>query len=252
MKTALTDRAIKAAKADMADAVVPGLILRVMPSGVKSFCLIARYPGSSNPTRRSLGAYGVISLQQARDKARAWLGLLARGVDPAGEVERERLAADRKRADTIAAVYEIYKREKIIGPDPKHPRQRAWRRTVHNFEDILIPLFGHRPIAELTSKEVLAAMREIEEFGTDHGLVKLKVRKQLRRPDTKPKPAPKQGRGLFCYLDVMLRWAARTDHYGIEVSPLARVSKVDRFGEAPRRDRFLDETEIGYAWRASG
>src|SRR5262245_51868662 len=204
VKTTLTDRAIRALKPEakmreISDAVVPGLIIRVMPSGAKSFNLNARYPGSSNPTRRSLGAYGVISLQDARDKARDWLGLLARGVDPAGEAEREREEADRKRADTIAAVYEVYKREKIIGPDPKHPRQRAWRRTCHNFEDILIPLFGQRPIAELTSKEVLAALREIEELGTDHGLVKLKVRKQLRRPGTKPKPAPQQGRNLFIY-----------------------------------------------------
>jgi hypothetical protein len=33
MKTTLTDRAIKTAKADISDAIVPGLLLRVRPSG---------------------------------------------------------------------------------------------------------------------------------------------------------------------------------------------------------------------------
>jgi hypothetical protein len=37
MKTTLTDRSVKAAKADISDAIVPGLPLRVRPSGAKSY-----------------------------------------------------------------------------------------------------------------------------------------------------------------------------------------------------------------------
>jgi hypothetical protein len=37
MKTTLTDRAVKTAKADIGDAIVPGLLLRVRPSGAKSY-----------------------------------------------------------------------------------------------------------------------------------------------------------------------------------------------------------------------
>src|SRR5262245_59654824 len=98
MKTVLTDRGVKATKPrakayDIADAVVPGLGLRILPSGARSFVLIARYPGSKNPTRRSLGAYGALSLEDARGKARQWLDLLTRGIDPAAEVERARIEA---------------------------------------------------------------------------------------------------------------------------------------------------------------
>ena len=87
MKTALTDRAIKAmrpaAKAyDTHDAVVPGLSLNVLPSGVKRFVLLRRFPGSKHPTRRALGAYGELTLEAARAKARQWLELIARGIDP--------------------------------------------------------------------------------------------------------------------------------------------------------------------------
>ena len=78
----LTDRALKALgkrnlpsagkTRDVDDGVVPGLKARVMPSGEISFVLVARYPGSRNPTRRSLGLYGELTLNEAREKARRW------------------------------------------------------------------------------------------------------------------------------------------------------------------------------------
>ena len=252
MKTTLTTRSITAAKAaikpyDIADAIVPGLVLRVMPSGAKSYNLVRRFPGSPHPTRRSLGKIGVISLQDARDKARRWHELLQRGIDPAAELERERGEADRKRRDTIAALAETYLATQVIG------KMRQEYRTVHIFRDILIPLFGHRPVAELTSREVSLALAEIEKHGSDLGLVKLGVRKELRRPGrANGGPAPQQARNLFIFLDGMLRWAAGTGDYGIEFSPLMRVSKAKRFGPAPRRSRYLNDIEIGAVWRASG
>src|SRR5436309_1833892 len=106
MKTALTDRAIKAMRPadkpyDVPDAVVPGLAVNVLPSGLKRFVLIKRFPGARNPTRRVLGAYGALSLEAARNKARAWLELIARGVDPRAEAEREQRAQERKRRTTF-------------------------------------------------------------------------------------------------------------------------------------------------------
>jgi hypothetical protein len=41
MKTTLTDRAVKTVKADISDAVVPGLLLRVRPSGAKSYASVS-------------------------------------------------------------------------------------------------------------------------------------------------------------------------------------------------------------------
>jgi integrase len=246
MKTALTDRAVKAAKQDIADALVPGLILRVRPSGAKSYALVARFPGSANPTRRTIAAVGAISLADARERARQWHELLQRGIDPAAELEREKGEAARKRNDTIAALAETYLASQVVG------KMRSEKRTIDNFRNILIPLFGHRPVAELTSREVSLALREIEQHGTDRGLVKLGVRKELRRPGRASEPAPVQARFLFTFLNMMLTWAAGTGDYGIEFSPLMRVSKAKRFGPAPRRSRYLNDIEIGAVWRASG
>jgi Arm DNA-binding domain len=91
MKTRLTDRAIKAMRAadklyDVHDAIVPGLSLNVLPSGLKRFVVLTRFPGTKHPARRVLGAYGALTLEAARNKARAWLELIARGIDPAEQV----------------------------------------------------------------------------------------------------------------------------------------------------------------------
>src|SRR5262245_57811088 len=109
-KRVLKDRTIKALKAappgeryEVSDAVVPGLVVRVTDKGTKTFALVARYPGSPNPTRRALGGYGELELAEAREKARRWLALIEKGIDPQIEVERKRLAEMRKQADTFAA-----------------------------------------------------------------------------------------------------------------------------------------------------
>ena len=53
----LTDRLLRTLKADTADAVVPGLAVRIGAAGQKTFVLIGRYPGRRNPTRRAVGVY---------------------------------------------------------------------------------------------------------------------------------------------------------------------------------------------------
>jgi hypothetical protein len=250
MKTALTDRAIKAARPvakpyDMHDAVVPGLALRVLPSGVKSFVLIARFPGSRNPTRRALGVYGELTLERARTKARQWLELIARGIDPAEEVERQRREQERKRATTFAAVVEDYIRIEVYGPGgEKRPRHRTAAKTVTALRGTLVPLFGHRPVTELTAEEIMRPLELIGQIGTDHALAKLKVRK-LVRSGRKRRPALSQARGLFAFMEMILNWASEPDaHYGLDRSPLERVRVSRRLGRAEPRDHTLNDEEL--------
>src|SRR5688572_13719635 len=98
-KKRLTDRALKALRAapagtryDVMDLDVPGLGIRVTDTGQKTFVFVARFPGSSNPTRRALGEYGALSLEKAREKARHWHGLIRQGIDPKAEEERRKVA----------------------------------------------------------------------------------------------------------------------------------------------------------------
>ena len=89
-KRPLTDRGIAALKPApigkrqlIWDALVPGLAVRVTDKGSKAFVLVGRFPGSKHPTARALGKVGAISLEDARHRAREWLGLLMKGLDPA-------------------------------------------------------------------------------------------------------------------------------------------------------------------------
>jgi|SRR5450631_209357 hypothetical protein len=85
----------------VADAVVPGLKVRVTDKGAKSFVLWRRYPGAMNSAAaRSLGKVGELTLADARTKARAWLALLAQGKDPS--------VADAASATTFGAAMEDY------------------------------------------------------------------------------------------------------------------------------------------------
>ena len=84
MKNRLTDRKLKALRRkhnryEVMDTEVPGFGVRVSEIGQKTFILVARYPGSKNPTRRALGAYPAVGLQKARLRAREWRDLISAG-----------------------------------------------------------------------------------------------------------------------------------------------------------------------------
>lgn len=83
----LTKKAIDALRKPgwYADRDLPGFILRVLPSGTKVF--LARYVLKGTTLRRSvsLGIYGVVTVDQAREKARQILSAVALGDDPLGK-----------------------------------------------------------------------------------------------------------------------------------------------------------------------
>src|ERR1700678_2555344 len=64
------------------DSDVSGFGVKVTETGSRSYVLIKRYPGSKNPAPRQLGTCDAMTLEEAREKARDWLKLIARGVDP--------------------------------------------------------------------------------------------------------------------------------------------------------------------------
>jgi hypothetical protein len=74
MKSKLTPKFIDSIKPnpakrlDFRDALMPGLVLRVSPSGTKTFCLHGRISGTMR--RLAIGRYGVITLAEARERVR--------------------------------------------------------------------------------------------------------------------------------------------------------------------------------------
>ena len=155
-KKPLTDRAIQALKSAppgkrriVWDALVPGLGLRVTERGVKTFVLVTRYPGSPNPTPRSLGVYGAISLEAARTKARGWIELIASGIDPEDR-------AKQKLAETFQAIADNYFQRKA-----KDHRSR--NRTEATLARLVYPSFGSRPIETISRSDIVRLLDQIED-----------------------------------------------------------------------------------------
>ena len=223
----LTDRACKAAKPakagernQIADGIVPGLALRITDNGAKSFVLVARYPGSTNPTRRALGTYGAITLEVARDKARQWLALLQQGVDPAEQEARERAAEQRKRLNTFAAMAEDFIRDKL-------PSEKRGKEIENTIRRELLPRWGGLAVTDITESHV-------------RDLVKAKARDYEA-----------MARNLLALIRRIFNWAIDQRAYGLEHSPCARLKPNKLVGEKEPRTRVLCNLELRALWRAA-
>jgi hypothetical protein len=117
------------------DSIVPGLLVRVTEKGTRTFMLQSRFPGSTQPTRRAIGEYGSVSLERAREKARNWIELVHKGIDPTVVEEEERQTNLRLQANTFAAVAEDYLRLQVIGPDPAKPPPTESQRGRQGLSD---------------------------------------------------------------------------------------------------------------------
>ena len=158
-KKRLTDRALKALKPrrqryDLMDTDVPGFGVRVSEKGQRTFILIARYPGSSNPARRAVGEYPTVSLEKARRRAREWRHLIEKGVDPKADEARLRREELRKHQTTFAAVAEDFIERHIKG-------QRKARDTEREIRNELIAELGERPITSITREDVVILVEAV-------------------------------------------------------------------------------------------
>jgi integrase len=226
----LTDRGLRAlakkpAKPgttyDVADSVVGGLRVRVSETGRLTFVLLGRFGGSSNPTRRALGTYGELTLEQARTKAREWLGMIGCGIDPAVAAERERQAALRTQANTFGSVAEEYIARKIA----KTAKARASELEIRNE---LIARWEERPIADITRHDVIRMAEEIGER------------------------APYQAHNVFGHCRALFNWAIARGVYGLETSPCDRLKPADMIGRKEARSRVLSDDELRALWKATG
>jgi len=210
------------------DVVVPGLGIRVTDRGHATFVVGARFPGAKHFTPRELGEYGALKLEQARDQAREWLALIAAGVDPREHAEEKKLAEQRRRANSFAAVTEDFLHLKVIGPNPAHPRQRKGREVKRDIRKEFIARWGKRPITSITPHDVVAVIDEAVARGSPH-----------------------QARNLYGYAQRIFNWAIGRGVYGITNSPLDRMRPRDLIGEKKPRTRTLNDLEIAALWRAA-
>jgi integrase len=276
-------------RTDFHDAIAPGLALRVTAKGHKSFVLVARFPGSENPTRRLLGRFmpepkatiagttvsfdeatvllhgKILTLEEARQKARIWLALIQKGLDPGIEAERQRTAALRVQRHAFQTVAEEFLRRAVKGPafcelerlaadlmkaEPGLKANAALRRVMLDMAHVelvakskkqglvkklehdsrcrpFIKRWGRRPIADIRGEDVAAAIREIADRGT-----------------------PEQARSVFETLRRLFNWAVGTNEFGLTASPMVGLRPTDLIGKKNIKDRILTDEELRAVWRA--
>ncbi len=225
-RIALTDRFIKsesrvppAGRVDFHDSIVPGLAVRVTDKGHRTFVLIARYPAKpKHPTRRQLGEYGAVTLDAARDKARGWLELIGKGIDPKVQEARTRAEERRKVVTTFGAIVEAYldRNEQLA----KHGE--AKRVLQAEFKD-----WRERPAADITTEEVADAIRAIVK-----------------------RNAPYQAFNVLGHLRRVYSWAVGTHEFGLTASPVAPLKPKALIGARKPRTRILTDDELRRIWNA--
>jgi integrase len=227
-KEKLTDRRLKTLKPadkpfEIMDLDVRGFGIRVMPSGVKSFILFRRFPGSKNPARRSLGIYGEMSLAEARDKAREWNASVENGIDPTIEKSRQRAAtieAEKQRqASTFGAAFEHYLKRKALRLKSGNVIEREIRRECKSWMVL--------PLADIHQRDVKELIASIATRGET------------------------QAHAIFRMLRAFFNWIIDTGDFDLQVSPCAKIKPNVLIAAPEMRDRVLKDFEIAASWRAS-
>ena len=225
-KHRLTDRKLKALRRegtryDVMDTDVPGFGVRVSEVGQKTFILITRYPGSSNPTRRALGEYPALSLEKARGRAREWRELIRKGVDPKAEEDRLRRQELRKQRATFASVAEEFIERHVKG-------QRKARDTEREIRKELIAQWGERPITSIAREDVVTLVDAITK-----------------------RPAPYFAYIILSHTRSLFNWAINRGAYGLEASPCDRIKPTTLIGPKEPRQRVLSDSELAAVWLGS-
>jgi integrase len=194
------------------DDAVHGFGLRVYPSGRKAFVLFYRAKGRQRLA--TLGAYGVLTADEARQKATRLLRAVGDGEDPVAERREER------RAPTLAAFAERYLEQ--------HARAKKKPSSAASDERLLrlhvLPRLGGRCVPDLDRADIARLHHEL-------------------------RSTPVLANRVLALLSKMLNLA---EAWGVRPDGSNPVRHVDRYPERPK-ERFLSPAELarlGAALRA--
>ena len=167
----ITDRLLKSLppaprgqRVEVWDSRLPGFGIRITDAvdadparrskaGRISFVLFTRFAAGAAPTRRVIGTYGAISLEEARHTAGEWRSLIAKGIDPAVVEAEAREKAERERAlrirHSFANVAQTFVTDKLS-------QERSGKAVERDLLSVFLAEWGSRPITEITKFDVLA------------------------------------------------------------------------------------------------
>lgn len=135
-----------------------GMYLEIMPNGSKYWRLKYRFDGKEK--RLALGVYPDVSLALARERRQDARTLLAKGIDPS----ENKKAVKAAKSDKLDNSFEVIAREWIAS----HMANKAAShrdKVVRRFELYIFPWLGNKPIADITTPQILETIKRIEKLG---------------------------------------------------------------------------------------
>jgi integrase len=134
------------------------LLIKPKPAGSKLWRLAYRFNGKQKAL--ALGIYPTVSLSQARSGREEAKKLLASGIDPSVQRKTERQLEKAAAGNSFRAVA-----EEVVAKLEREGRAHVTIAKKRWLLDFAYPAFGDRPMSEITAKELLALLREIEGRG---------------------------------------------------------------------------------------
>lgn len=198
---------------DYFDNIVDGLAIRISKSGVKSWVLWYRVDGRQ--VRDTFARYPLVSVADARQRAKDKLEAVQAGKDPRHEKARQQAQEAKRRAETFGEVAKTYKSghlAKIKTGD------ELWQRV----EDDLLPEWRDLPIRDIGRGAVMALLDRVER---DKGIYARNRRLALIRH--------------------ILNFAL--DRELVDANVATRIKLLPE----PERQRLLTDAELVEVWRAS-
>lgn len=200
------------------DSGLQGFGVRLTP-GAKSFILERFIHGRVR--RMTLGRYGELTLDQARDLAREKIGEIAKGSDPAEERRRHRQSA------TWGDLERLYLE--------RHAIHKKSRRNDEGFLKNHLAHWRTRKLVSITREEII---RLHAKLGAEPSTV-------VRPGSPAPRPAPRLANSVLALIRSMLNLATDWGLYGGS-NPCVRIKK---FPEV-KRDRFVTPDELPALFQA--
>ncbi|MGB5068183.1 MAG: site-specific integrase [Albidovulum sp.] len=201
---------------EIPDALCVGLYLVVQPTGRKGWQV--RYRAAGVHRRMTLGAYPLLNLAAARDRARDVQRGAMDGGDPAAEVKARKAevqAAMGDDRDNLNAVIASFLKRHAS-------RNRRVEDVAAMFRREIVPKWGDRDIREITKRDVVDLLDAIVDRGS-----------------------PISANRLLAHMRTLWTWAKGRDI--IEGSVLDGIKPPAQ--ERPR-DRVLSDQEIRLFWQA--
>lgn len=196
---------------DVYDSEVPGLVLRLLPSGTKSWSFTYRLRNKAK--RLSLGVYPGVSLKLARERGRNARAEVQQGGDP---------VEDKKVAERERQLYSFESCANDFVEKYCKPNLKTWKSVDRALERFAIPEWGDRAAKDIRRRDVVELLDKVAS------------------------KTPGQSNHLRAYLSKLFKWLMEREV--VETNPVLGVAR--RHKSKPR-SRILDQSEIAAVWRAS-